>query len=189
MSSRRSCRKYQNKPINNKILNDIIKIGTLAPSGTNCQQWSFITLPNRESIEQAATYTEHYFRKLNKLAKNIFIRNGLKLFGNSELDHYYKEYMETVQEALDERKNCGIDRLFHGAPAAIIVCGDTRSSCPAEDAMLATQNMLLAIHAMGLESCLIGFMVEAIKHDKNLKKFLKLVKYQKVYSVIALGYP
>ena len=58
-----------------------------------------------------------------------------------------------------------MDRLFHGAAAAILVTGRRQASCPAEDALLATQNILLAAHAMGLGSCLIGFAVEAMRRD------------------------
>jgi nitroreductase len=55
--------------------------------------------------------------------------------------------------------------------------------------MLATQNMLLAAHAMGLGSCLIGFAVAAIRHDPAIKTHLAIPARETVYAVIALGYP
>jgi hypothetical protein len=60
----------------------------------------------------------------------------------------------------------GVDRLFHGAPAALVVAADrSLSSCPQEDALLATQNILLAAEAVGVATCLIGFVVEAAARD------------------------
>jgi nitroreductase len=55
--------------------------------------------------------------------------------------------------------------------------------------MLATQNILLAAHSMGLGSCLIGFAVEAMRNDPTIKPFIKITDKETVYAVIALGYP
>ena len=55
--------------------------------------------------------------------------------------------------------------------------------------MLATQNILLAAHCMGLGTCLIGFAVEAMKTDPRIKRRLGIPWKEPVYSVIALGYP
>ena len=55
--------------------------------------------------------------------------------------------------------------------------------------MLASQNILLGAHSMGLGTCLIGFAVEAMQNDPSLKKFLKIPDKETVYAVIAMGYP
>jgi nitroreductase len=94
-----------------------------------------------------------------------------------------------VKEALTDWEQRGIDRLFHGAPAALLVGGKNEASCPAEDALLAGQNILLAAHAMGLGSCLIGFAVEAMRRERRIGKSLGMKKDEPVYAVIALGYP
>jgi nitroreductase len=83
----------------------------------------------------------------------------------------------------------GTDRLFHGAAAAILVTGKKQASCPAEDALLATQNILLAAHAMGLGSCLIGFVIEALRRDLRLRKLVGITEDMEIFSIIALGYP
>ncbi|MCU0580898.1 MAG: nitroreductase family protein, partial [Syntrophales bacterium] len=81
------------------------------------------------------------------------------------------------------------DRVFHGAPSGIIVSSSPGASCPAEDALLATQSILLGAHSMGLGTCLIGFAVEAIKRDPAIQNFLEIPQEETVYSVIAIGYP
>ena len=58
-----------------------------------------------------------------------------------------------------------------------------------EDALLASQNILLGAHSLGLGSCIIGFAVEAIKRDRQIRKLLQIPNYESVYAVIALGYP
>jgi len=63
------------------------------------------------------------------------------------------------------------------------------ASCPREDALLATQNMLLAAHAMGLGSCLIGYAVAAMQKAPAIKRALGMAKGEIAYAVIALGWP
>jgi nitroreductase len=58
-----------------------------------------------------------------------------------------------------------------------------------EDALLASQNILLGAHSMGLGTCLIGFAVAAMQNDPTIKKFLKIPDEETVYAVIAMGYP
>jgi len=58
-----------------------------------------------------------------------------------------------------------------------------------EDACLASQNILLAAHSLGLGSCIIGFVVEAVKRDKQIRNLLQIPDDETVHVVIALGYP
>jgi len=62
-------------------------------------------------------------------------------------------------------------------------------SCPAEDALLAAQNILLAAHALGLGTCLIGFAVSAMRKDRRIQLLLKIPREESVHAVIAVGHP
>ena len=189
MRSRRSCRNFLNREVSFEILEKLVEIGTTAPSGTNSQAWGFKILPGREDVKWFGKIVGDYYRKLNRLAEKKILRRCLFLCGNKSLERYYQRYYNSVQEALREWDEERIDRLFHGAPSVICVTGEQSASCPAEDALLATQNILLASHAMGLGSCLIGFAVEASRRSRMIKEELELQKGEELYSVIALGYP
>jgi len=189
MRSRRSCRKYKDKVVTPAILKDLVKIGTTAPSGTNSQGWDFVLLPTRGEVLVLGELTAEYFRKLNKQARSRVLRGLMKIFGHDKLGQYYRNYHDSVAEALKEWDEQEIDRLFHGATACILVTGKHCASCPAEDALLASQNILLAAHAMGLGSCLIGFAVEAMRRTPEMRKEMMLNEDEQIYSVIALGYP
>lgn len=189
MASRRSCRNFNQEPVPEAILEDLVKIGTTAPSGTNCQLWAFTIIPRREDMEIFAGYVMDFFQELNRKAEKPWLRKLLKLIGNPGLNDYYQNYYESVSEAIEQWEIHGTDRLFHGAVSAILVGCDKEASCPQEDAILATQNILLGAHSMGLGSCLIGFAVEAAKHKPAIKHKLGLPHSENLYSVIALGYP
>ncbi len=189
MQSRRSCRNYKDDPVDRKILSDLVKIGVTAPSGTNSQKWTFTVLDERQKVLRFAEKTANFFKRLNKMAGNAIIRRALSLVGKKELESYYQDYYETVSDRLAEWEKTGKDILFHGAPAAIIVGMAPGASCPAEDALLASQNILLGAHSMGLGTCLIGFAVEALKNEPSLKQSLEIPAENHVYAVIAVGYP
>ncbi len=188
MSSRRSCRSFTEKPVDRAILEDLIKIGITAPSGTNSQAWTFTVLPTRKAVNSLSGQVAAYFGRLNRTAEKTLLRLFLKLIGKGELDAYYRRYYQKIEEALKQWQEEGKDRLFHGCTAAIVVGSRPGASCPAEDALLASQNILLAANSMGLSSCLIGFAVAAIKKDPSIQQALGIPSEEAIYAVIALGY-
>jgi nitroreductase/NAD-dependent dihydropyrimidine dehydrogenase PreA subunit len=189
MRSRRSCRNFNNEPVARDCLEDLVKIGTTAPSGSNCQMWTFTILPNSESVKMFGERIGLFFRNLNKMARKFWLRKALRLIGKPELHDYYHNYYESVQTALSEWDSTGRDKLFHGATAAIVVSSKNKASCPAEDALLATQNILLGAHSMGLGTCLIGFAIAAMRNDESIKKMIHIPYDETPYSVIAIGHP
>ncbi len=189
MRARRSCRVYREKPIEREILEDLVKIGITAPSGTNSQKWTFSIIDSRSKMLAFGETIATYYKKLNRLAEFGWLRKLLKLCGQPQLDIYYREYYDSIKEAMiqwDEEKD---DRLFHGAQAVILVGAEPGAGCPQEDALLATQNILLGAETFALGSCLIGFAVEALRRDKKIKERLKIPVDETIYAVIALGYP
>jgi len=189
MASCRSCRHFTDRPVERAVLEDLVKIGITAPSGTSCQFWTFTILPTRKAVTAFAGHVANYYSRLNATAEKTLLRSFLKLIGKGELDAYYRCYYPRVKEGLEEWHGSGKDRLFHGSTAAIVVGSKPGASCPAEDALLATQNILLAAHSMGLGSCLIGFAVVAMKRDPSVRRAIGIPAEEEVHTVIVLGYP
>ena len=189
MASRRSCRSFTGQSVERAMLEDLVKIGITVPSGTNSQAWTFTILATRKAVKFFAKNIATYFSRLNSNAEKTMLRIFLKLIGKGELDAYYRGYYRNVKKALKEWHESGKDPLFHGSTAAILVGSKPGASCPAEDALLATQNILLAAHSMGLGSCLIGFAVAAMKKDPSIKQAAGILPEEEIHAVIALGYP
>jgi nitroreductase len=174
MGSRRSCRNFKDTPVDRAVLEDLVKVGITAPSGTNSQLWTFSLLPSHKAVQAFAGQLSLFYRKVLQMTDE-------QLPG--------PEYREVIERILSDRENRKIDRMFHGAPAVIIIGSRPGASCPAEDALLAAQNILLAAHSMGLGTCLIGFAVQAMNQDASLKSMLGIPVDEAVHCVISLGYP
>jgi nitroreductase/ferredoxin len=189
MRNRRSCRSFKTAALARPLLEDLVTAGITAPSGTNSQGWEFVVLARRKDVVALGSATADYYRKLNRQAARPLLRLALRLLGNDALENYYQNYYQSVKDGLRDWDRHGVDRLFHGAPAAIVVAGSRSASCPAEDALLATQNILLVAEALGLGTCLIGFAVEAARRDRSIPRLLGLGRDEGIYAVIGLGYP
>jgi nitroreductase/Pyruvate/2-oxoacid:ferredoxin oxidoreductase delta subunit len=189
MRSRRSCRNFNDQTVPLNMLEDLVKIGQTAPSGSNCQAWTFTLLPTRDAVRQLSEQVGRFFLRLNRLAQKRLLRSALKWMGRPELDFYYRNYFASIRDGIQDWQQTGRDLLFHGAPAVVLVGGRSGAACPQEDALLAVQNMLLGAHAMGLGSCLIGFAVSAIERAPSLKDFLNIPRDESIYASIAVGFP
>ena len=79
-------------------------------------------------------------------------------------------------------------RFMAEAPAVIAVVIDPQgSNHPVEDGAAATQNMLLAAHALGLGACWIGSYGSA--YEESAKEILGIPHSMRLLSLISLGYP
>jgi len=93
---------------------------------------------------------------------------------------------ETVKKRLAQVATYG--SFLAQAPAAIAVVIDPQGSThPVEDGAAATQNMLLAAHALGLGACWIGSYGSA--YEDRAKEILRVPHDRRLLSIIALGYP
>jgi len=70
------------------------------------------------------------------------------------------------------------------APIAIVVCGDTKASkWVTIDCALASQNMMLEAHSLGIGTCFIGGF-----NEKVIRSLLKIGPRYTIIGVISLGY-
>lgn len=187
--SRRSCRCFTDDAVERSTLEDLARIGTMAPSGTNSQRWSFTIVPDRQSMLGFGNLIGRFYERLNRLAANPAARIFSRLFMQDKLGQYYRRYHTQVEAALRQWGETGRDKLFHGATAAILVGTEPGASCPREDALLAAQNIALAAHAMDIGTCLIGFAVEAMRRDRSIQRSLGIPDTEDIHAVIALGIP
>ncbi|MFO7988722.1 MAG: nitroreductase family protein [Desulfotignum sp.] len=187
--SRRSCRNYRQTPVKKETLQDLIRLAVFAPSGTNAQAWTFTCLTSRSEVLVLGNAIKDFFKRLNRKAENVLLRKTLALVGAKTLDHYYTNYYESVKTAIQQMETENRDRLFHGAPAVILIGSSPGASCPKEDALLAAGNILLGAHTMGLGTCLIGYVVAPMAADRAIQKKLGIPESETIHAAVALGYP
>ena len=79
-------------------------------------------------------------------------------------------------------------KFLADAPLGIAVVIDPAASThPVEDGAIATQNMILAAHALGLGTCWIGSYGST--HEERVKKILDIPKDKRLLSILSVGFP
>ena len=144
--TRTSIRVFQDRPVSDETVEQLLKAATAAPSAKNSQPWAFVVVRDRALLEK---------------------------LGNS----------------LPNAK------MTATAPVAVVICGALDKALPGEahdywiqDAAAATENFLLAVHALGLGAVWTG--VHPISERiLILKDALKLPEGVEPFCLIPFGWP
>lgn len=141
--TRRSIREYQNKPIPEELITEVLKAAMAAPSARNQQPWEFIVITDSELRKKVATVSPNA-------------------------------------------------RMIVDAPLAILVCGNLKiETAPGYwviDCSAATQNILLAAHALGLGAVWTGVHPREARVE-GLVEIFDLPEYILPHSLVVIGYP
>lgn len=176
MKFRRSMRSFRQHAVEDEKLALLIEAGRYAPSGSNRQKTRYILL--REQ-------------------KDALMRNALETLHEATIHmddipalHRLKHYREKWERLYYDLVDRGQDHLFHGAPCVLLVVAcDPASGSGELDAGLASANIELMAHALGLGACYIGFFSFAVGLDPDLAAAAGIRADEKIISTLALGYP
>lgn len=75
--TRRSIRKFQDKPVSREIIEAVIQVGSAAPSAKNRQPWKCIVLGNHSKEEFPSLMEKGIYREENECAMLPKSKNGL----------------------------------------------------------------------------------------------------------------
>ncbi|MGQ9468279.1 MAG: nitroreductase family protein [Nitrososphaerales archaeon] len=106
--------------------------------------------------------------------------------GNSQPWHFILIKDEQIKRSVAEATTYG--KFLAEAPIGIaVVISPEASTHPVEDGAIATQNMLLAAHALGLGACWIGSYGSV--YEEKVKEILNIPKEKRLLSIISIGFP
>lgn len=165
---RRSIRKYTEKPISDKDLQEIIEAGLCAPSGINLQPWFFVVVKSEEKKKELVEIMGNVFGKFRPVLEQRFSRNP-----------------EAIDETKDFLSGLGGAQI---CILAFLLKPDYEDTITViEGTSAALENMLLMAYDKGIGSCWLtaplkaGFGEELQNHFAPGKgKFL---------AAVTLGYP
>ena len=188
LRSIRSTRKYKKKPVPKKILEQLVDIGRLAPTGHHCQNVEMVIVDSPEIIQQLRDETAVAFRGFLKKIDNPFFRFIGKLVGKGDSIRKAQGSRARFERMLAGFK-VGTDYLFHEAPVVLIFHANTKSTVPLENCTIASNYMRIVGTGYGLGSCYIGYLVYASKYNSTIGEILNIPKENSIYQVMILGYP
>lgn len=133
IQNRRSIRAYDEKQIENELLNLIIESGQYAPSGGNSQSTRFLVIQNKSVLNKLERLVEKELAKI-EIDENTY--KSLKSF------------------ILRARK--GGLHFSYSAPTLIVVSNKKDYGNAMADSAVAIENMMIAATSLGIGSCWIN---------------------------------
>ncbi len=162
IKGRRSVRAYEDRPVPEEVIKELITLGTWAPTASRMQPWAFVVIEDRE-----------FMREWSDRAKEL-------LLGQMENNKYLQQY-----RALMENKEFNI---FYNAPCLILIYGNPVSPNHVIDCTLAAQNIMLAAYEKGMGTCWIGFAMQT-GNMPEMKQKLGVPENYRLVAPLVLGYP
>ena len=136
LRSRRSVRRYEDRPVEKALLETVVDCGRLAATARNEQPWEFIVVSEEKTRQAIAEYTSYgKFIAQSPVCIAVFCKPA---------DYYL------------------------------------------EDGAAATQNILVAAHALGLATCWVAGARKPYADD--IRDLLGAPEGYKLISLVALGY-
>jgi NADPH-dependent glutamate synthase beta subunit-like oxidoreductase/nitroreductase len=194
---RRSVRVYKKDPVPKEMIRRVLEAGRFAPSAGNCQGWKFIVVTDRKLMDEISASTIKFLNIFTKLYQGkglgrTILKKMLAFIKPNSID---MRPMVAIQALSTPKFGEGKLDCFFGAPVAIIlVTHHLHVSEPELGMGICGQNMVLAAHSLGLGTCYVGFISNALNLDPITKmKFRKKLgiewPYDSVATVFTLGYP
>jgi F420 biosynthesis protein FbiB-like protein len=172
--ARRSIRRYRETRVERSLIEKVLEAACWAPSAHNRQPWRFAIVESSEKKRALA------------------LAMGERLRADLERDGMAQDFIE--------RDAARSYRRITGAPVVVVVCvtmrdmdkyADLRRSqaehlMATQSVAMATQNMLLAAHAVGLGAC---WMCAPLFVPETVREVLELDADWEPQALVTLGYP
>ncbi len=190
IETRRSIRVFKHTPIPEETLNKILKAAANSPSYTNTQPWEVAVVCGK---------------KKGDLSKKIYDLASKKAETHPDLpspkgwppehearsrDHGARRLAALCVERDEEGEREKLRLMnfeFYGGPCAIFLFMDgSLNEWSVFDMGLFAQNLILAAHSFGVESCL---QASVTNYAREIKKFLGVPENKKLVICISFGYP
>ena len=135
---RRSVRDYSPQRLDPATIRTLLDAAVWAPTAVHEEPWAFVVVQDIAAL-----------KRLSDRAKTIFA---------AEAPRAHPDQANRLIDILNQPDF----NVFYNAGTLIIICGRPKGPFVVADCWLAAENLILAAHAMGLGSCVVGFAVPAL---------------------------
>jgi len=189
IETRRSIRAFRDTPIPEETLNKILKAAANSPSFTNTQPWE-VAVVCGEKKEALRSILYELASKKADTHSDLPMPQAWPPEHEARSREHGKRRLATLGMERDDEAERGKLNLmnfeFYGAPCAIFLFLDgSLNEWSIFDMGLFSQNLILAAHSFGVESCL---QASVTRYAREIKKFLQVPENKKLVICISLGY-
>jgi len=187
--TRRSVRKYKPAPVEREIMEELLELAVRAPNSANDQVWEFAVVQDPETLRLLRDRISGYYKsRLGLMRHRRLARLLMRLMGHCP-DLVDNPHIRNCIPKLVEFHESGEDMLTVGAPALIIGHAPPSATNGRADCIYAMATLMLAAHARGIGTCALGWVQDALAHDRRARDVVRIAPGRLVHTTIAIGYP
>jgi nitroreductase/NAD-dependent dihydropyrimidine dehydrogenase PreA subunit len=169
LRSRRSVRRFKDKPVEKEKFQQLIEIARYAPTASNAQLVEWIVINDREQI-----------RSISEM-----VIGWMRLVLEKDPQPVSAPYLPLLVAAWD----MGVDAVLHGAPGLIVATAPKEDNNGMVDLTLALSYLELAAPSLGLGTCWGGLLNGALLSHKPLKQEVGIPEDHPHHYPMMIGYP
>ncbi|MFH1031312.1 MAG: nitroreductase family protein [Chloroflexota bacterium] len=187
IKSRRSIRKWQDKPVSEKLLYEAIELATYAPNGGNQQIWRFYVILNKKVIQSIADVVKETTEYVCSWPESDKFRESVERMRTLDFIRSAPAAIAVAarqyQSALDQ---VTVIREKVDPKAKLIHQWRDIANARIQSAASAIAYLLLILHQMGLGAV---WMTGPMQSKVEIEKILKVPKDLDLMAYIPVGYP
>jgi nitroreductase/NAD-dependent dihydropyrimidine dehydrogenase PreA subunit len=189
MQRRRSIRDFDDKPVEDEKIQQILDAAMTAPMGLPPSDVYVKVFQDKRSLRD---FTEDYCRLLEKMSwfTSGFFLNLMRPFWGKVNDEMFRGFIKPCFRTYTENMKKGINVVTYDAPSAIYFYGSPYAD-PADPLIAATYAMLAA-ETMGLGACMLGAIHPMIQYGsagKRIRKKYGIRHKSREGIFLIFGYP
>jgi len=171
------------------VIEKVLEVARLGPSGHNEQSTEFIVIQDRGIIQEIGALTAKGLARMAMPFRYGIGRMIMRAMLGRRGAAYVGELAPEL-EGLASLYNSGTDLILHKPPVLVLFCADSVGGTFAgTNANIAAHNAALAAEALGLGCFYTGFAVFVSERDDSIARLIGLPETHKIYGALAMGYP
>ena len=190
LRTRRSVRRFKDKPVDRETIEKILAAAATAPMGFPPHTTNVVVIDEAAELQfLLKTLVEHYDGMLKGYSNPIGraairLAAGPEVFG--ELRHHVVEAATEANEAYRADRS---DRYMWGAPVLMLFHASRWRPSYRESAHLVCHHAMLAALSLGLGSTIIGMIPPVVQRSNDLRVRYGIPKDNRVLTSLILGHP
>lgn len=182
--NRKSVRSYSDKPLEDKIIKEILTAGMMAPSWVNVQPWQFIVVKNQSVKDKLAVAANNQNQVKNASAVICCV---------ADMTAWNQDKFSRVMEK--QGRNSDVRNYILSNPVLNpSLLGEYETLLRTiEQISYAIGYMTLRAEELGVGCCIVGAIANELTHKENhvaatVKQLLEINDKQILISLLTLGY-
>ena len=186
ISTRRSIRNFNEKPVEKEVIEKILASLNFAPYGAEPNKVEITVINNRDKIEKTLPAIEKFLDNIIKWIDNPIISRIIKYKKGIETYNTLKNHLYPISKSGNYKLRYG-DRITRGAPTLIIFHADKGAEEHTNNSLIYATYTMFAIHSLGLGGTMNGIIPAAINKEKAIKEMFNIHEQNEAVISIMFG--